>query len=492
MQSLEIGFGITTKDIPKKIDKCEKSLQNYLDDILDASFDGIIISDFAANIIKLNKAYEKLSAIPKKELVGYNIKDLVKNRTLTGAVVLEVIKTHIPTTTIHFYPRTGKHAMVTASPVFDKNRKLVYVMANFRDITQLSKISKKLGYPNILEFGKEALYLKSDLGDLPDYGILVRNKKMKECLQQAVRVAKFDINVLILGESGVGKTKLAEIIHKASSRSNKPFISINCSSIPENLLESELFGYEKGAFTGASVQGKAGQFELASKGTLVLDEIAELGLPLQAKLLKVIDEKQILKIGGTNPLDVDVRIIAVTNRDLKSMVDNHEFRKDLYFRLNVMPIVVPPLRERVDEIPLLIKYFFNKFNSKYGMHKHPGQDLLRTLSQYEYPGNVRELKNMVERLIIMSSEDLISLDNLEAFSVKPEIRFINGAFKGNYTLHQFLEDCEKRIILKVLKEEKTLRSAANQLGISSPTLWRKLKKHELAVKKMIEHIDISN
>jgi len=455
-------------------------LEDYLDDLLDASFDGMVISDAEGNVLKANRAYEKLSGIAREDIVGHNLGDMVRNKVLKGAVVFEVTKTRVPTTKIHTYDRTGKVAMVTGSPVFDDQGTLIYVVANFRDVTQLRKLSENLGRSSD-PFGyseKESFYLKPDLAELPDYGILVRNKKMKACLHQALRVARFDTPVLILGESGVGKTKLAQIIHKASPRSRKPFISINCGSIPENLLESELFGYEKGAFTGANVQGKAGQFELASGGTLVLEEIGDLSFPLQVKLLQAIEEKRILKIGGKNPLEVDIRLIAVTNRDLKKMVTQGQFRNDLYFRLNVVPITVPALRERSDEIPLLVRYFFSKFNGQHGTTKYPDYSLLRVLCQYEYPGNIRELKNLVERIVIMAPEDNVRDEHLDALACDERSLSAPGPDETQ-SLDRFLQECEKRLIARVTRDEPTLKQAARRLAISVTTLWRKMGKHGL-------------
>jgi len=467
----------------------EMALKNYLDDLLEASFDGMIISDGKANVVKANRAYYELSGFRREEIIGKNLKDLIKEGMLKKAVVFEVTKTRVPTTMLHSYPRTGRSAMVTGNPVFDDAGNLIYVFANFRDITQLAKMSKKLDYKNFLDFEDETLYLKPELADEPDYGILVRNSKMRECLHRAVRVAQFDTHVLLLGESGTGKTKIAEIIHRASPRANKPFVSINCGCIPENLLESELFGYEKGAFTGASIQGKMGQFEVASGGTLVLDEIGELSLSLQVKLLKAVEEKKILKVGGTRSLEVDVRIIAVTNRDLRDMVGRKEFREDLYFRFTVVPIFVPPLRERADEIPLLTKYFFDYFNRKYATHKYPDHELLKSLGRYDYPGNVRELKNLIERIIVMSQNDLITANDLEKFSMECETHPLIAESKENLTIHEFLEECEKKMIIKILGEKNTLSQVAKRLGISNPTLWRKLKKYGLGKKNMIEHVN---
>jgi len=455
-------------------------LGGYLDDLLDASFDGIVISDAEGNILKANKAYQRLSGIARDEIIGYNISVLVANKAIQEAVILEVTKTRVPTTRILNYNRTEKVTMVTGNPVFNDQGILIYVIANFRDVTQLRKLSENLD-SSINTFGlfeKDSFYLKPDLAELPDYGILVHNKKMRTCLDQALRVACFDTLILLLGESGVGKTKIAQIIHKVSPRSHKPFISINCASIPENLLESELFGYEKGAFTGASIHGKKGQFELASGGTLVLEEIGDLSFPLQTKLLQAIEEKRFLKIGSKIPLEVDFRLIAVTNRDLKTMVTQGRFRSDLYFRLNVVPIMVPSLRNRSDEIPLLIKHFFSMFNRQYNTTKFPDNSLLRVLCQYKYPGNIRELKNLIERLVIMTPENKVTKEHLDALDCDDN-RFSIPSLNETQSLDCFLQNCEKTLIARVTQEELTLKKAALSLGISVTTLWRKMGKYGL-------------
>lgn len=471
----------------EKLAKLQESLTKYLDEMLDSSFDGLVISDAEANVIKTNKAYLELSGLNSKEIVGRNLKDLIDEGILKGAVVFEVTKTHVPTTMMHKYPRTGKIAMVTGNPVFDKQGNLLYVVANFRDITRLSKLSRELGYPSITDIPKDTVYLKSELADLPHFGILVHNRKMKECLELAVRVAKFDSHVLVLGESGVGKTKLAEIIHGASRRSKKPFISINCGSIPESLLESELFGYVKGAFTGASAQGKSGLFEAASGGTIVLDEVGDLSLNLQVKLLQAIEEKQIFKIGSTTPLDIDARIIATTNQNLREMISKNEFRRDLYFRLSVIPIVIPPLRERQDEIPLLSKYLFDQFNRQYGTQKFPSPEVIERLSQYEFPGNIRELRNLIERLAIMSRSDYVGPEHLKHISFESEQKLRVSELKKSSTLQDLLEKFEKTIISRILEQEYSHKQTSRQLGISSATLWRKMNKYGLSKKKMVEH-----
>jgi PAS domain S-box-containing protein len=454
-------------------------IQNHFLDFLEACFDGVAIADADANLIIVNSAYEKMTGIRREEIAGQNIGDLIKTGVIEDAVVYHVTKTRITTTMTHYYQRTGKSLMVTGSPVLNEKGALAYVIANFRDITKLNELRKRLGDDCSGDNSVGTLYLEPELADIPDYGIMIHNNRMKKCVQKAVRVAQFDTPVFILGESGTGKTKMAEIIHKSSHRSKRPFISINCGAIPENLLESELFGYERGAFTGADTDGKIGQFELADGGTLVLDEIAELGLSLQVKLLKAIEERKFLRIGGTAFRDVDIRIIAVTNQDLKQMVNNQKFRKDLYYRLRVVPITVPALRERRDEIPLLVRYFFEHFNSKYGTHKCPDHTLIKALGRFNYPGNVRELKNLIEHLVIMSPEALITADDLEYVTLEPENGLVEISYDQHSSIQEYLEECEKKAIAEILKNNKTLRYAARRLGISDATLWRKMKKYGL-------------
>jgi len=232
----------------------DKFIQNHFLDFLEACFDGVVIADADANLIIVNSAYEKMTGICREEIVGKNIGDLIKTGVIEDAVVYHVTKTRITTTMTHYYERTGKSLMVTGSPVLNARGELSYVIANFRDITKLNELRKRLGDAVSDDDGVGTLYLEPGLADIPDYGIMIHNSRMKECVQKAIRVAQFDTPVLILGESGTGKTMLAEIIHKSSTRANHPFISINCGAIPENLLESELFGYERGAFTGADTR----------------------------------------------------------------------------------------------------------------------------------------------------------------------------------------------------------------------------------------------
>jgi transcriptional regulator with PAS, ATPase and Fis domain len=290
---------------------------------------------------------------------------------------------------------------------------------------------------------------------------------MADLMQTVNQVAQFDSAVMITGESGVGKEIVAHQIHLQSPRKDKPYIRINCASIPDNLLESELFGYEEGAFTGAKKGGKMGIFELANGGTLLLDEIAELPLGVQAKLLRVIQENEVTRIGGNKTKKIDVRIITATNRDLNEMASRNEFRKDLYYRLNVVPINVPPLRERREEIPALIEHFLNKFNEKYGLKKQISPQVVDKLINYDWPGNIRELKNIVERAVVTDPGDTIfnlDIDKLHHF---------DSSDQPNIDLRELVKKLEKHYIEAYLVKYGSTRKAAAALGISQSTLCRK-------------------
>lgn len=304
---------------------------------------------------------------------------------------------------------------------------------------------------------------------------------MKKLMEKINRLATTDSTIILYGESGTGKDVVAKYIYSQSLRREAPFITINCAAIPESLLESELFGYEKGAFTGAGNKAKPGLFEIADKGTLFLDEIAELPLCLQPKLLRVIENGEVRRIGATVNKKIDVRLIAATNRNLKEMVKNGTFREDLFYRLNVIPIEIPPLRERKEDIIALAQHFLNELNNKYKTSKYFGAKIINSLVKYDWPGNVRELKNIVERLFIstpgseINSWDnvIIPLGNDERESSSADI---NLSKYTDITLKEFLEEAEKQYIEQVIKEcNGSINDAANKLGIHRSVLYRKRK-----------------
>ncbi len=309
-------------------------------------------------------------------------------------------------------------------------------------------------------------------------GVVASSPKMKKIVAMAKRVAKVDSTVLIQGESGTGKEIISKLIHRNSERKNGPFIKVDCGSIPESLLESELFGYEKGAFTGASSTGKIGLIELANGGTLFLDEIGELPLSLQPKLLRVLQDREIIRIGGKEQIPVDIRIIAATNRDLKEMVEEKTFREDLYYRLNVVPIFIPPLRERREDIQPLIINALEKYNREYGLQKEIEPEAMRYLIDFDWPGNVRELENIIERLIVTTSSEIIRLEHLPKM-IKNHHRKTENIIDIDHSLpyKEAMDDFEKKLLLSVKKKSKNTQEMADILKIDRSTISRKLKKH---------------
>jgi transcriptional regulator with PAS, ATPase and Fis domain len=302
---------------------------------------------------------------------------------------------------------------------------------------------------------------------------------MKEVHELALRLARVDSTVVIQGESGAGKEVIANVIHENSRRKDKPFLKISCAAIPDNLLESELFGYSPGAFTGANKNGKPGLFEMADKGTVLLDEIGELPLTLQAKLLRVIQEKECMRVGSSVSTPVDVRIIAATNRNLKDMVKNKEFRKDLFFRLNVVPVFVPPLRERKECLVFFVKYFLERYNKKYGFSKIMDPSLIDIFYDYDWPGNVRELENIIERMVVVSTGDVLDKNCLPSGFMEHK-KISPGTDFGSRSFRELIEEYEKKIIEVSIRKEKSTRKAAAALGLNQSTVVRKMKKYDIS------------
>lgn len=306
-----------------------------------------------------------------------------------------------------------------------------------------------------------------------DNGIIMNSSSMQDLLDRAKRVAAFPSTVLIEGETGTGKEVVAGWIHQQSPRQNRPFIKINCGAIPENLLESELFGYERGAFTGAKSEGNPGLFELAHEGTLLLDEIGELSLPLQVKLLRVLQDREIRRIGGSWSKSIDVRVIASTNQDLQKMVEEGRFREDLYYRLRVVHLHVPPLRERREDILPLLHHYLEQICEEFRITRRFTSETLEVLMNHEYPGNVRELRNLVEGLCVTVEKDWITVESLPGFLCKGQ--------QNRVSLQAQLDDTERKAILQALQKEASIRKAAKYLQISHATLLRKMQKHGLTV-----------
>jgi len=452
-----------------------KELQEEFDAIFQFSFDGIFIADGEGNVIRLNKASERIDEVKADEVLGKNMKDLVARGIYSESVTLKVLEEKKPVTILQ-KTKSGKEVMATGTPIF-KNGELYRVVVNCRDITQLNTLKNELRNVQLKSEKYESeLKLLRKVNVRTD-DIIGNSPQLNKVLTVALRVAGVDTTVLLLGESGVGKEVFSKFIHRNSSRKDGSFIKIDCSGIPENLLESELFGYEKGAFTGANKTGKVGMIELANEGTLFLDEIGELPFSLQAKLLRVFQDREILKIGGTSPIPVNIRIIGATNKDLESMVKQNQFREDLFYRLNVVPIIIPPLRERKEDIQLLISYFLDKFTRKFGLEKVIDPETLGLLLDFNWPGNVRELENMIERLTVTTTNKVIKAEDLPEkiyrSNGKEELLLCNESFRI------LTDNFEKNLLQQTIKKAKSIQEVAIMLKLDVSTIRRKLNKHKL-------------
>lgn len=384
-----------------------KELNENLDAIIESSSDGIFVCDGDANVLRINRAYDEITELDTTDFYGKNMKDLVDQGFFSQSVTLLVLEKREPWSIIQ-KTSTGKSLLATGRPVFDENGEIIRVVTSVRDITDLYDLQNRLAESKKIseQYRREldSLRIKS-VKNIE--GLIVGSEKMHELVDTTIRLAKVDSTILITGESGTGKDLIAGIIHKYSSREKGPFIKVNCGAIPASLLESELFGYEEGAFTGAKKGGKPGYFEMAEGGTLFLDEIGELPYDLQAKFLRVLQHTEFNRVGGQRFRKFNVRIVTATNRDLMEMVHARTFREDLYYRLNVVPLYLPPLRDRIEDVQFLVSHFLKMFNENYNMKKRFFPEVVDIFERYSWPGNIRELRNLVERMIVMSPDDVI-------------------------------------------------------------------------------------
>ena len=486
MESKIIGVVLVFQDIADLetiVNELEsvKELNKDLDAIIESSSDGIFVCDGDANVLRINKAYEKISELNTTGFYGRNMRDLVANGTYSQSVTLLVIEKR-DTVSIVQKTSSGKSLLATGKPVFDESGEIFRVVTSVRDITDLYHIQQTLEETQKMteEYRKELDSLRIKSVKNID-GMIIGSEMMNELVDTAIRLAKVDSTIMITGESGTGKDLVAGIIHKYSQRENEPFIKVNCGAIPANLLESELFGYEDGAFTGARRGGKPGYFELADKGTIFLDEIGELPYELQAKLLRVLQHKEFSRVGGNKFRQVDVRILTATNRDLLEMVSEKQFREDLYYRLNVVPIIIPSLRERGEDIPFITAYYLKLFNDSYNMTKRFSSEVMDAFERYSWPGNIRELRNLVERLVVMCPDNVITPADLPSniCSEAECIEQAGGGIRVNEVmpLKDAIENVEKQLITKAYEKYNSTREMAKYLKISAPSIVRRAAKY---------------
>lgn len=469
-------------------------LNKELAAIIHNSPEGITVYDGDGKVKSMNEVAALYDGVKAKDIIGMHYTEMIEAGILDRSVVPMVLKAKKKVSALIEVPRTNKTVLVNGSPVFDDKGAISLVVVHFHDMTQLNNLQQQLEQSRMVADKYEEELAELNLKELEEQEVVVENEAMRQVYQMAVKLTKMEVsNILVLGESGTGKGLMAKFMHKSSKRAEKPLIQINCAAIPESLLEAELFGYEKGAFTGANDRGKAGLFELAHGGTLFLDEIGDMPVPIQAKLLKYLDDYQVMRLGSVKPKKVDCIVIAATNCDLQELVAKKKFREDLYYRLNAFPVEIPPLRERPEDVFELAQFYLKKYNTQYKTKRKVGAAGIDALQSYPFRGNVRELKNIIKKAVVLSERqkiDNIVIQSLpvskENIEVKPVItpqrtaKIPTAKVYEKKSLNDEVLLLEEQLIKDAMQSCRNLREIASELSISEPTAWRKMKKHGLS------------
>lgn len=445
--------------------------------------DGIYITDENGKTLYVNDSFVNLSGLSRELLVGKTVYELVKEKILPNSCCAKLIKDKAEVSTINNYYE-GQKCLVSGSPIFDSKNRLKRTIAVVRDVSELDLLMKEIAKDETLTLSY-AKRINTTIKPNSDEQFVSENKYMKSIYKRARKLANFDSTVLILGETGVGKDFLASYIHRNSIRSKTgSLIKINCGAIPEHLLESELFGYEEGAFTGTQKGGKKGLFEEANDGTLFLDEIGDMPYTLQVKLLDVINDRKFYRLGGTKAIDFNARIISATNANLEKLIEERKFRSDLYYRLNVINISIPPLKNRQEDILPLARGFLEYYNNKFKKSCFFSSDILELFLVYSWPGNIREMENLIERLVLISDEACI---DAKAFREQVSNKYKANLLKhrsvvsidDDLSLSEQINMFEKSVIKRTLSRTRTLKEASQRLGIHISTLVRKKQKYNI-------------
>lgn len=445
-----------------------------LEAFLEHSADAIQISDRNMSTMFVNHAYEVLTGISREEQEGVPVKDLVEKGLISPCSACSLVsQSRQPCTIVQTFSRTGRSAHVSCNPVFDEQGEIEFFLCNDRDLEEIKNLRSELKEVTDLK-NRYLSELEAVKTQLPSReGLVAEDEAMLNVLGSAYRAARADATVLILGETGVGKDEVAKFIHRSSPRASQPFVNVNCGAIPEKLFESEVFGYEGHAFTGAGSKARAGLFEVANHGTLFLDEVGELSLNMQKKLLHVLQDHSFLRVGGSKPIQADVRVIAAANCDLEQMVREKKFREDLYYRLHVVTLHIPPLRSRKNDIIPLAQHFLDLYNRKYGLHKTLSPAARFVLLQHPWVGNVRQLRNTIEQAVILTDSDIIHPDSLpirvEENVALPEIPY------EDISIDDLLERIELQYLDLYYETYGSVREAARHLQMTPSTFLRHKK-----------------
>jgi PAS domain S-box-containing protein len=445
---------------------------------------GIWILDGDGIVLKVNPAAERLIGVKAENVVGRNIVRLVETGVIDDALTPYVLAAKRPVSRLLHVIKTKKHVMSTGTPVLDENGDILLLVVNEYDMTTLNSLQVQLEQMrDVAEKYKDELSAL-ELSQLKDHEIIAKSPEMRQVLRVSLKLARLDVsNILISGESGTGKGLVSKFIHESSRRNKGPFIQVNCAAIPESLLEAELFGFEKGAFTGAGEKGKVGLFELAQHGTLFLDEIGELSTSVQAKLLKCLDDHEIMRVGGLKPIKVDCIILAATNQNLEALVQAKTFREDLYHRLNVFSIRIPPLRERPEDVFEMTNHYLKKYNKAFGLNRRLSTRAANRLRSHDFSGNVRELKNILKSTMVVSETDV--LDDFIGSAVPPGPDSVAGEaalVKGDQSLNGRLGESERKIFEEAMVHCRSTRELAHYLGTNQSLVVRRMKKYGLVTK----------
>lgn len=465
-----------------------------LSTLMDTMSEAITIVD-SNNIVQYwNRAAETIYEIDRAQVLGTSLAEHFASESIR---LLDALRQGTSVQRVYHIPRPDSHVLINAAPI-RQGEKIIGAISIEQDITELVRLNEELAHTTAHLHNLQQEMSRFQAADDPFYAIKGHSASIQAAISSAKKVAQTDATVLIYGESGVGKELFAQAIHQASRRREKPFVAINCGAIPAALFESELFGYQGGAFTGAKKTGKPGKLELAHGGTLFLDEIGELPLELQVKLLRALQERQFYRVGGTEPITVNTRVIAATNRQLEQMVADGRFREDLYYRLNVFSLEIPPLRARREDLPELVQIFIHEYSVAHeqAVPRIPSE-VMQALFDYSWPGNIRQLRNVIERLTILQENGVISPEHLPSairFQPEPLAPTAFASPGGEYsapaalhpgptapfTLHHPAGQTEKdRIIAALERTYGNKKAAAELLGISRGTLYNKMKKYGL-------------
>lgn len=445
--------------------------------VFEAMADGVWVCDAHPRLLWINRACESLNQIDRREVCGRTVDELLGLGNFDTDVTRRVLAEKRPVAILQKV-KSGRTLLVNGIPVFGDDDEVIYVVGSERDVTELNMLREEIERSQQINDRIRSELLVMKMRDARLKQFVAVSASMERLLEQVLRVSTFDTTVLLTGPTGSGKSHVARMIHECSSRSAGQFMSLNCGAIPSTLVEAELFGYAPGAFSGAHKAGKAGLIEVTDGGTLFLDEIDAFPLEVQVKLLTFLDTRSFIRVGGTRVQEVDVRLIAATNKDLAELVGERQFREDLWFRLNVVPMALPPLRERRDDLPELIRLIVERLKSRYGVDRDVDRDAVDVLCRYDFPGNIRELENILERSFVLATGARIGISDLPG-EVRCSAMPDRWPAAETVNLGQAIGHLERRYLEHACRNHSRQVDIARELGVSQPTVARLLRKHGL-------------